>query len=74
MTNLSLVGSTVEKLPFGSNPRAPLTHCNCRIQHDDDDVNHHHCPTQYDSHGGDDNRHHDMVDNGDYEGSTMTLL
>ena len=65
-----------EKLPFGSNPTAPLTHCNCRIQHDDDDddVNHHYCPTQYDSHDGDDNRHLDMVDNGDYEGSTMTLL
>ena len=75
MTNLSLVGSTVEKLPFGSNPRAPLTHCNCPTQHDDDDDrNRHYCQTQHDDHDGDDNRHHDMVDNGDYEGSTMTLL
>ena len=69
MTNLSLVGSTVEKLPFGSNPTTPLT-----TDDDDDDVNHHYCQTQHEDHDGDDNRHHDMVDNGDYEGSTMTLL
>ena len=40
MIKMSLVGSTVEKLPFGSNPTAPLTHCNCHTQHDDNDDNH----------------------------------
>ena len=35
MTKMSLVGPTVEKLPFGSNPTAPLTHCNCRTLDDD---------------------------------------
>ena len=44
MTRIFLVGSTVEKLPFGSNPTAPLTHCNCRTLDDD---NHHYVNADY---------------------------
>ena len=34
--NVSGWSKTVEKLPFGSNPTGPLTHCNCHTQDDDD--------------------------------------